>query len=137
MALGQTTLGEVLDAKPRKLSPEQFKDEVVQRALVGPSPAGGVLELVYTSNGTVQGTGNAPQATFRFVQLAQINGQWTIGEGGGICTSLRFTSEGGGSVGGLYLPPRCQHWFRVGDRFFLADSDTDRSAKVLVRTIKQ
>ena len=36
-----------------------------------------------------------------------------------------------------HLPPRCQFWFKLGDTYFLSDSDTDRSAKVLSRTIKQ
>jgi hypothetical protein len=34
------------------------------------------------------------------------------------------------------LPPRCQYWFKLGDVYFLADSDTDRRAKVLRRTLK-
>ena len=38
---------------------------------------------------------------------------------------------------GVVLPPRCQFSFKLGDKYFLSDSDTDRSAKVLSRTIKQ
>jgi hypothetical protein len=34
------------------------------------------------------------------------------------------------------LPRRCQYWFKVGDRYFLSDSDTDRQARVFARTIK-
>lgn len=136
-AIGQGTVGELLDAGARKLSSDEFRNELVQRYLVGPSPAGGSFELIYTSSGLVQGSGSAPQATFRFVQAAQISGEWAIDDGGRVCTSLRFASVGGGAVGALSLPPRCQFWFKLGDKYFISDSDSDRSAKVLSRTLKQ
>jgi hypothetical protein len=137
LVVAQNNLGELLDAGAAKVSVDEFREAVIQRVLVGPSPAGGSFELIYTDSGLVQGSGNAPQATFRFVQVAQINGQWTVDDNGRICTSLRFTSEGGGAIGGLYLPPRCQIWFKLGDKYFISDSDSDRSAKVLSRTLKQ
>jgi hypothetical protein len=34
------------------------------------------------------------------------------------------------------MAPGCQFWFTSGDKYFLADADGDRQAKVLVRTIK-
>jgi Ni/Co efflux regulator RcnB len=39
-------------------------------------------------------------------------------------------------LSGVNLPQRCQYWFKLGDAYFLADSDTDRRAKVLRRTLK-
>ena len=44
LAGAQSNLGELLDAGARMLSPEEFKREVVQRSLVGPTPTGGTLK---------------------------------------------------------------------------------------------
>ncbi len=51
--------------------------------------------------------------------------------------SLRHTGAPALGQGMAYLPPRCQYWFKLGDKYFLSDSDSDRSAKVLSRTVKQ
>jgi Ni/Co efflux regulator RcnB len=36
----------------------------------------------------------------------------------------------------LTLPPRCQVWFKYGDDYFIADSDSDRQVRVYRRTLK-
>jgi len=125
-AWGQATLGAVLDAGAKRMSPADFEAQIVQRVLVGPSPSGGELEIMYASNGTVQGTGRHP--TFSGIPVAGIGGEWKI-ENERACSSMR--------IGGIPLPYRCQIWFKLGDKYFVSDSDTDRSAKVLSRTIKQ
>ncbi len=43
----------------------------------------------------------------------------------------------GGAVSGVALPGRCQVWFKYGNQYFISDSDSDRSARVLRRTLKQ
>jgi hypothetical protein len=138
--VAQNTVGELLDAGARILTADEFKQEVVQRAIVGPSQARGMLEVIYTANGVVQGTASPP-GTHTLVRDISIFGQWTIGEGERVCTSMRMFAQAGagGSVSGVYgyFPPRCQFWFKLGDKYFLSDSDDDRSAKVLSRTIKQ
>ena len=45
--------------------------------------------------------------------------------------------QASGSPVGTFLPFRCQFWFKYKEQYFLSDSDTDRQARVLVRTIKQ
>ena len=50
---------------------------------------------------------------------------------------MRIGPEGGGSTSGTSLPSNCMDWFKSGDTYFISDSDDDRSAKVLSRTIKQ
>ena len=35
------------------------------------------------------------------------------------------------------LSQRCQVWFKLGDVYFISDSDWDRRTKVLSRTLKQ
>jgi len=132
LAVAQTKLGELLDAGAKPLSPEEFKQELVQRVLVGPTATGLNLEIMYTTSGTVQGLS---------VPAAQVNGEWTIDAVGRVCTAMRligptFGVAGGGSQG-TTLPARCQSWYRLADRYFLSDSDTDRQARVLVRTVKQ
>jgi hypothetical protein len=138
LAWAQGTVGELLDAGARKLSVDEFKQELLQRLIVGPSPIRGTLEVIYASSGVIQGIATAPSAP-NIAREVQIVGAWTTGENGTVCTSMRISSQPGGSVGGMagWLPPRCQVWFKLGEKYFVSDSDDDRSAKVLSRTIKQ
>lgn len=57
VAQGQTNLGELLDAGANRLSAEQFKREVVQRTIVGRTPSGAIIEIMYAANGTIDGLG--------------------------------------------------------------------------------
>ena len=134
-AVAQSNLGQVLDAGGKLLSLEEFKQELVQRALVGPTPSGGNLEIMYTSSGRIQGIGAMPGSSPPMGTLSPYDGTWTDGENGAVCATLVIRGQGGQKL--LPLPRRCQFWFKVGERYYLSDSDTDRSARVLVRTIKQ
>ena len=133
----QDSLGPILDAGARLLSPDEFKQELTQRMIVGPTPTGGTIELIYAPSGIVVGHGSAP-AKFAATDPAQsttrITGEWTIGGNGAVCTVLRVQYRW--SMSSMTMAPRCQYWFKSGDRYFLSDSDIDRQAKVLVRTIK-
>ena len=135
-AVAQSNFGELLDAGAKPLSAEEFKEQVVQRMIVGPTATGGNLEVIYTSNGVVQGIGSY---ALNVVSLASINGEWTIDDKGKICTSMRIGGSGPGVGGGagVILPARCQFWFKYAEQYFLSDSDTDRSARVFRRTVKQ
>lgn len=126
VAAAQTTLGELLDAGATRLSREQFRDELEQRMVMGPLPTGGNLEIMYAKNGRVVGTGKSPMF---YGPHAPVGGDWRIDQAGVVCSTMRIQS--------YEMPPRCQYWFKLKDRYFVADSDTDRSAKVLVRTIKK
>ncbi len=128
MAPAQRTVGEMLDAGAVKLSTDEFQRQLVQRVIVGPAATGGHLEMMYAENGTVEGLGNNPVAVGN--TGTPIRGQWTFDERGRICTTMRYGAA-------VLLPTRCQWWFQLGDRYYFADSDTDRSAKVLHRTLKQ
>jgi hypothetical protein len=127
LAAAQNNLGELLDAGAKQLSPEEFREEVVQRVMVGRTAAGGDIEVMYTNRGGLQGRGTHPLYTG--TPFAEIGGEWKIGDSGTICTSMR--------IGPVTLPPRCQFWFKYGDQYFLSDYDSDRSARVLRRTLKQ
>ena len=125
-AAGQQSLGEVLDAGGKRVSATEFEMEVVRRVLIGPSPTGGDLELVYASNGRIVGVGKHPLFTANNTQA--ISGEWKLDDVGRACTSIR--------IAGVQYPYRCQHWYKLADKYFVSDSDSDRSAKVLSRTIK-
>jgi hypothetical protein len=125
----QSNLGELLDANAKQLSAEDFKREVVQHMIVGPTPLGSPLEIMYASNGAIAGRGDNPMdAPGALRGSIPVSGDWKVGENGRICTSMR--------IGTTLLPARCQVWFRIGQDFFVSDSDTDRRAIVLRRSMK-
>src|SRR2546426_8395465 len=88
----QSNLGELLDAGGRILSPEEFKLEVVQRVVVGPTATGGTLEIMYATNGSVAGKGSSPSyiGFQRFRDDSPIAGEWRIDDNGRICTTMRI-----------------------------------------------
>ena len=81
---------------------------------------------MYASNGKIAGSGRHPLFTGN---LVGIGGEWKLDEVGRACSSMR--------IAGVALPYRCQHWYKLADKYYVSDSDVDRSAKVLSRTIKQ
>jgi len=135
LAAAQTNLGPLLDAGAKQLSPEEFKLEIVQRTIAGPTTSGGSIEVMYANNGLVQGTGIAPISARMLV--ASVTGEWRIDDSGRICASMRLLPGTGGPVSGFTLPSRCQFWFRLGDTYFISDSNSDRSMRVLSRKLKQ
>jgi len=133
-AFGQSTLGAVVDAGAKPLTPEDFKQQVMQRILVGPTATGGSLEYIYAGNGMIEGRGMVHQ---QGGPQPRVEGQWKFDDSGRVCTTMIVYAAPGASTAGFNLGMRCQHWYRLGADYFIADSDTDRSAKVLRRSIKQ
>ncbi len=131
LAAAQSNLGELLDGGAKKLSVEEFKQEVVQHELVGPTASGGNLEVMYAPTGAIAGRGSNVYTP----ALVTIDGEWTTDDNGRVCTSMRI--GGGDFKPGVMLPPRCQFWFKYKQQYFLSDSDSDRSARVLRRTVKE
>jgi len=128
LVIAQNNLGELLDAGARMLSVDEFKEGLVQRVIVGPTPSGGNLEIMYATNGEIQGRGIGLSSP----TPVPVSGEWKIGDSGKICSSMRL-----GGTNSVVLPSRCQSWFKLGDQYFLSDSDSDRYARVLRRTVKQ
>ena len=135
LAAGQSNLGELLDTGAQKLSAEEFRRDIVQRPIVGATPAGATIELMYLTNGSIVGMGSVQTANSQASVNAPFSGQWTIDDAGRICASLQTTGAGTAFTGAAVLPQRCQVWFKLGDTYFVSDSDSDRRAKVLRRTI--
>src|SRR5262252_7415831 len=128
-ATAQNNLGELLDAGAKKLSLEEFKEEIVQRITVGSMPTGGRIEVVYARSGMIQGAGSNREGAV--VPSSPIMGEWTTDISGRVCTAMRIGGQPGATGPPLImLPARCQYWFKYKDDYFLADSDSDRSAKV-------
>jgi hypothetical protein len=117
------------------LTVDEFKAHLVQRPLEGLTWTGGKIELMYLSNGTIQGVGASPWQASGSTGSTPYEGDWTSGDNGTICSAFRYRALGGGAAGNL--PMRCQYWFKLGDRYFVSDSDFDRQARVLVRTLKR
>jgi hypothetical protein len=129
LAMAQNDLGQLLDAGAKKLSAEEFRQEVVQHVITGPTLSGGILEVIYAHSGVIEGRGYAVPGVN---VLASISGEWATDDNGRVCTTMRI-----GVNPGVMLPPRCQVWFKYAEQYFLSDSDSDRRARVLSRTVKQ
>ena len=133
LAGAQNNLGALLDAGAKRLSPEEFKQDVVQRVLVGPTAAGTNLEIMYATSAVISGRGTNYLTGAAPVEVA---GEWKIDDSGKICTSMRLMGPTFGTQE-VTLPPRCQFWFRHNGQYFISDSDSDRSMRVFRRTLKQ
>lgn len=130
-ALSQTNVGQVLDSGATKLSAAEFRKEIVGRYIVAQGVRGS-QEIVYLETGGIRGSGEAVEwemaGGMGSAGMFSIEGTWVIDTQDRVCQSIR--------MGRTVLAPRCQFWFKKSDKYFVADSDTDRSARVLVRTLK-
>jgi len=138
IAVAQTDLGALLDAGAKRMTPDEFRRELVQRVLVGPSAVGGTFELMYGTNDVVSGMGS--QLPFSSsASRAAVSGDWRIDDAGRICTSMRLVVEGGGTSasGAIQLAWRCQYWYKLGEAYYVSDSETERDTKVLKHALKQ
>ena len=135
LALAQTNVGQLLDNGASKLSAADFKQQLVGRLLEGPGRGSGFTtfsaqELIYLEDGMIRGSGQVttPGGMTSGGQFV-IEGTWTIDDRDRVCQTTR--------AAGLSLSPRCQYWFKLADKYFFADSDSDRSALITVRTVKK
>ena len=126
-AVAQMRLGEALDAGARQLSGEEFRHDVVRRPLSGPLAPGVNAEFVYGPGGMIEGRGGGP-AGYGAEWDVRVRGTWRLADDGRVCTAVVLD----GATIRANFPARCQLWFRLGDRFFVADSG-DRAARVFPR----
>jgi hypothetical protein len=129
LVIAQNNLGELLDAGAKKMSTEEFRQEVVQRLIVGPTSSGAMIEVIYASSGAIQGRAYTIQEPQSYTVLPSIDGDWKIDDKERICVSMW--------IGKAPLPYRCQFWFKYAEQYFISDSDSDRRTRVLRRTLKQ
>lgn len=136
LAFAQANLGAVLDAGGRQLSGDEFKHDVVGKiirgqartTLMGASSGSNSIELVYLSPGSIRGSAQASPlgGALGGGASAAVEGTWSIDERDRICTSMR--------MGAVVLAPRCQFWYAHDNKYFLSDSDSDRSARLISYT---
>jgi len=133
-------LGQLLNAGGKLMSPQQFREEVAQRLIVGKLPSGASIEVMYASSGAIAGSllgGGSGQASgtgrMGAPQNWPVSGGWSIDDSERICASMRINFAQGASI----MPTACQFWFKLGGRYYVSDSDEDRSAKLFVRVLKQ
>jgi hypothetical protein len=131
-AIAQARLGELLDAGAKPVSAEEFQKEVVQRPLQGPLDSGLNVEILYTERGALEGAG-APGRFGYVAETFHVRGTWKSGAKDTVCTALVLE---GPTIRGNF-PPRCQFWYKLGDRYYVSDSDSDRRVRVLVRTVRK
>ena len=135
VATAQANLGAVVDAGGRQISAEEFKRDVVGKVMKGGgvvSTASGALgrgsvEMIYLSAGGIRGTAQfgtlgGPFGGAGGGQSSSVEGSWSIDDRERVCTSLR--------MGTVVLAPRCQYWYAYDNKYFLSDSDSDRSARL-------
>jgi hypothetical protein len=129
MAAAQSSLGDLIDAGAKPLSGDDFRQQVAQHTLVGTFPSGREVEVIYAESGVIQGRSvEAAGGTQVSPIIAPVDGVWNVDERGRVCTSM--------VIGRVMLPLRCQYWFKFGDAYYISDSDSDRSAKLLRRIMK-
>ena len=123
--------GTVLDSGGQKLSASDFRKDIVGYPIVGSTAANIDIEVVYVADGrilgqlfhSIRGGTSGGRAT------DSIAGTWTLDDAERICTTMQ--------LGNTYLPARCEYWYKVGDQYFLSTSDSDREAKVAIRSLRR
>jgi len=125
-ASAEDHLGDLLDAGATKLSPEDFRQQIVGRTVSGATPGGIEVDLFYHDSGRIIGSGRATPrgGASGGGQSFAIEGSWTIDASERGCTRIS-----------IRLPPQCQFWFQRGNDYFQADSDWDRDMRVTRRTL--
>jgi hypothetical protein len=132
--LAQSNLGQLLDEGAIKLTAQDFHRQIVGKVLEGPvrGTVRGLTssqEIVYLEGGLIRGSGQASihGGATGGGNTFSIEGTWAIDDQQRVCQSTR--------AGSVVLAPRCQFWFKQSDKYFIADSDTDRSAQLTLRSL--
>ena len=127
-ALPQTTLGELVDGGGKKLSKAEVVEILGGAKLSGPTKAGGTFQADFKTDGTFTGSFQSPQG-----KGGGMFGAWAVDETGKVCTEFT-NSRSEGTTGKL---SNCAFWYKKDSDYFISDSDSDRSAALLRRSVKK
>jgi hypothetical protein len=127
-AWAQSTLGELLDAGGKKLSGAEVTTAVAGANMSGVNKTGNTFQADFKPDGSY---GGSVQSARGRQKTGGLTGTWKVDGEGRFCTE--FTSSRGPT--GHAEGGTCVYLFKAGDTYFVSDSDTDRSAQVLKRTI--
>ncbi len=124
-ALAQSSVGELLDGGATKLNRDELNALLPGATLTGLNYAGGEITSKYRQDGTLAGRAAITSGPM-IGRTTGIVGTWAVADDGKLCTDLstQFGSR-----------QTCWYLFKLGDRHFLAESDSDRAASILQRTI--
>lgn len=127
-AWGQESLGDVLDKSGKMLGVEELKSELVGHWIGWQSP-NGMLQFQVRPNqdGNLQGQVRALRGA-----CTDFSGTWKLGEEGRFCMSATYRC---GSANNSF--DICPYWFKAGGEYWSSASNSDRSAKVLKRSVTQ
>lgn len=130
MASAQSTLGDLLDAGAVKLSKQEVLATLSGANISGPRQGGGTTQADYKADGTYSGAYQGGAGAMGAAKGGGFFGKWTVDDSGKLCTK--------GSGGSGKATAGCAYFFRAGDQLYVAiESDSDRSAVVLKRTVKR
>jgi hypothetical protein len=127
-AAAQGSLGELLDAGGKKLSKTEIMAVLGGANLSGLSKTGGLFQADFKPDGTYAGTVQSAQG-----KSGGMFGTWIVDESGKVCTE--FTTSLGAA--GSSKRSNCAYFYKSGDAYYVVESDTDRSALALSRTVKK
>ena len=130
-AMGQSTLGDLLDAKAEKLSKEDVQTTIVGSTMSGPIPGGMNIDAEYKADGTYAGSYQNPSGGQGGGRAGGFFGKWTLGDDGKFCT------EGIGGTG--KATGSCAFFFRLDGQLYIAygSSDANRAAIAYKRSVKR
>ena len=94
-ASAQSTVGEVLDAKGKRLSLADFRSQIVGRKLSGGQAPGGneLIDETYADGGSYSGT-----QKFQSGRLYGVSGSWKAEGSGKVCRDMTYSQSN--------VPPR-------------------------------
>ena len=118
LALGQsgTTLGALLDQGAKKLSTDEVKTVLAGATSTYQTPTGGRMIFNFRADGLLNG--NFTNATGE--GRTSGSGSWKTEDGGKYCVSMNWSAP--------WMPSGtvCNFIFKVGEKTFVATSDSDR-----------
>lgn len=122
--LAQANLGELLEQGGRRLDKAEVQALLVGATLSGPTTTGGDIRLEVKADGSLSGN-------IRSVRSVGVTGTWKLEDDARFCTDL--TSAG----------PRptqltsCNHYYRRGTDFFVADAASTSETPVRPRQVSR
>jgi hypothetical protein len=125
-AQAQNTLGELLDMGGKKLAKEDVTAAIVGSRVGGPTKFGGRTEIGIKADGSLSGYLRTPDG-----RDAGLIGTWTVDDSGRMCSDSTAKFQTIQKIKG------CMFFYSVSDRYYISESDSDRNARLLVRTISR
>lgn len=122
-AHAQTTLGELLDKGFKKMMKGEFTSILVGQKWSGLTANEVRFENIYKADGSLSGWWWGSQGG-----QGGLTGNWRMDDEGKICAFVSSTWD---------ASTTCYYFFHSGDQYYTSLSDSDRDARVRVRTVKK